>query len=119
MLISGVIINIYLVSWVQISGNYTVRLDAQILPGHHELYKVIDEHALKCELPQLLISFILICKSIFPPSLMNFGSQPEPIAVVGSACRFPGKSHSLAALWDLLKEPHDVSCEIPDERFEL
>ncbi|PVI03762.1 hypothetical protein DM02DRAFT_696056 [Periconia macrospinosa] len=50
---------------------------------------------------------------------MNFGSQPEPIAVVGSACRFPGKSHSPAALWDLLKEPHDVSCEIPDERFEL
>lgn len=50
---------------------------------------------------------------------MGSRSQPEPIAVVGSACRFPGKSHSPAALWNLLKQPHDVSSEIPDERFEL
>ncbi|PSR79071.1 putative hybrid NRPS/PKS enzyme [Coniella lustricola] len=46
-------------------------------------------------------------------------TQPEPIAVVGSACRFPGGSHSPSALWDLLRDPHDVSSEIADERFRL
>ncbi|KAL2864310.1 uncharacterized protein BJX67DRAFT_383970 [Aspergillus lucknowensis] len=46
-------------------------------------------------------------------------SHPEPIAVVGSGCRFPGSSSSPSRLWDLLEKPRDVSTEIPDERFEL
>ncbi|KAJ5894990.1 hypothetical protein N7495_006681 [Penicillium taxi] len=41
----------------------------------------------------------------------------EPIAIVGSACRFPGDAVSSSKLWDLLKEPRDVLTEIPSNRF--
>ncbi|KAJ5682101.1 uncharacterized protein N7477_002041 [Penicillium maclennaniae] len=41
----------------------------------------------------------------------------ELIAIVGSACRFPGDATSPAKLWDLLREPRDVLTEIPESRF--
>ncbi|KAL9598446.1 MAG: hypothetical protein Q9219_004482 [cf. Caloplaca sp. 3 TL-2023] len=44
--------------------------------------------------------------------------QPEPIAIVGSGCRFPGSATSPAALWELLRNPRDVSQDIPLDRFD-
>ncbi|KAJ5156353.1 hypothetical protein N7492_009156 [Penicillium capsulatum] len=44
-------------------------------------------------------------------------SHGEPIAIVGSACRFPGDATSPSKLWELLKEPRDVLTEIPNSRF--
>ncbi len=44
--------------------------------------------------------------------------QPEPIAIVGSACRFPGGANSPSALWKLLKSPRDVSVDITEDRFD-
>ncbi|OOQ83961.1 polyketide synthase/peptide synthetase [Penicillium brasilianum] len=44
-------------------------------------------------------------------------ARPEPIAIVGSACRFPGDAISPAKLWELLERPRDVLTEIPDSRF--
>ncbi|KAI0449065.1 putative polyketide synthase [Xylaria acuta] len=41
----------------------------------------------------------------------------EPIAILGTACRFAGDVTSPSKLWELLREPRDVRCEIPDERF--
>ncbi|RYO91142.1 hypothetical protein DL766_001734 [Monosporascus sp. MC13-8B] len=41
----------------------------------------------------------------------------EPIALVGSACRFPGRANSPAKLWELLKNPGDLLKTIPRERF--
>ncbi|KAH6673321.1 polyketide synthase [Halenospora varia] len=41
----------------------------------------------------------------------------EPIAIIGSGCRFPGESSTPSKLWDLLKEPRDVLSKIPNERF--
>ncbi|KAJ6040214.1 hypothetical protein N7444_009119 [Penicillium canescens] len=41
----------------------------------------------------------------------------EPIAVVGSGCRFPGGASSPSALWKLLEHPRDVCQEIPPDRF--
>ncbi|KAK3385176.1 hypothetical protein B0H63DRAFT_432919 [Podospora didyma] len=41
----------------------------------------------------------------------------EPIAIIGSACRFPGDSSSPSKLWELLREPRDVLREIPVSRF--
>ncbi|KAG5764440.1 hypothetical protein H9Q72_007485 [Fusarium xylarioides] len=41
----------------------------------------------------------------------------EPIAIVGSSCRFPGDATSPSKLWDLLKNPRDVVSEIPSTRF--
>ncbi|KAI1776647.1 hybrid PKS-NRPS PsoA [Hypoxylon cercidicola] len=41
----------------------------------------------------------------------------EPIAIIGSSCRFPGGANSSSKLWELLKEPHDLLSDIPLSRF--
>ncbi|KAK7952854.1 Male sterility- NAD-binding [Apiospora saccharicola] len=40
------------------------------------------------------------------------GYTEEPIAVVGSGCRFPGGASTPSKLWDLLKAPRDVGSKI-------
>ena len=40
----------------------------------------------------------------------------EPIAVIGSGCRFPGDSTSPSKLWNLLRQPRDVLSKI--DRFQ-
>ncbi|KAL8790212.1 MAG: hypothetical protein Q9213_000743 [Squamulea squamosa] len=42
----------------------------------------------------------------------------EPIAVVGSGCRFPGGASSPSKLWKLLENPPDVAQDIPSDRFD-
>lgn len=46
------------------------------------------------------------------------GRHNEPIAIVGSACRFAGGANSPAKLWELLKTPVDVRSELPESRFQ-
>lgn len=41
----------------------------------------------------------------------------EPIAVVGSACRFAGDATSPSKLWEVLRDPQDLVQEIPESRF--
>jgi hybrid polyketide synthase / nonribosomal peptide synthetase ACE1 len=41
----------------------------------------------------------------------------EPIAIVGSGCRFSGGATTPSKLWALLKDPPDLTKEIPPERF--
>jgi hybrid polyketide synthase/nonribosomal peptide synthetase ACE1 len=43
----------------------------------------------------------------------------EPIAIVGTACRFPGEASSPQKLWDLLCRPRDVLSDIPSSRFNV
>lgn len=43
----------------------------------------------------------------------------EPIAIIGSGCRFPGGATSPSKLWDLLKSPTDLKRTIPAERFNV
>lgn len=51
---------------------------------------------------------------------MAYISKPsEPIAIVGSSCRFPGDVNSPSELWDLVSNPHDLSREVPPERFNV
>lgn len=45
-------------------------------------------------------------------------SQHEPIAIVGTACRFPGGADSPSKLWELLKAPHDLLKYTPADRFD-
>ncbi|ORY67416.1 uncharacterized protein BCR38DRAFT_510284 [Pseudomassariella vexata] len=40
----------------------------------------------------------------------------EPIAIIGSGCRFPGGASSPSKLWELLKQPRDVAKKI--DRFQ-
>ena len=42
----------------------------------------------------------------------------EPIAIIGSGCRFPGGSNSPSKLWELLQQPHDLLSKIPSDRFD-
>ena len=46
-------------------------------------------------------------------------SPAEPIAVVGSGCRFPGGSSSPSSLWQLLHNPRDILKKIPKSRFDV
>ncbi|KAK4194675.1 hypothetical protein QBC40DRAFT_318825 [Triangularia verruculosa] len=41
----------------------------------------------------------------------------EPVAIIGSACRFPGDADSPSKLWDLLRSPRPLGQRIPSERF--
>ncbi|KAK1636867.1 hypothetical protein BDP81DRAFT_471828, partial [Colletotrichum phormii] len=43
----------------------------------------------------------------------------EPIAIIGSACRFPGGCSSPSKLWELLREPHDVRKQFDPKRLNL
>ncbi|WP_050514847.1 type I polyketide synthase [Streptomyces rimosus] len=44
--------------------------------------------------------------------------REEPVAVVGAACRFPGRVDSLTSLWRLLMARRDTRREVPAERWE-
>ncbi|KAH6640085.1 beta-ketoacyl synthase domain-containing protein [Truncatella angustata] len=41
----------------------------------------------------------------------------EPIAIVGSSCRFAGEAVSPSALWQVLANPPDLSKQVPPNRF--
>ncbi|KAI9035960.1 non-reducing polyketide synthase pyr2 [Aspergillus affinis] len=41
----------------------------------------------------------------------------EPIAIIGSGCRFPGSASSPSRLWDLLREPRNVASKPPADRY--
>nr|ALP31877.1 polyketide synthase 23 [Diaporthe helianthi] len=43
----------------------------------------------------------------------------EPIAIIGTGCRFPGGASSPSKLWDLLQNPRDLSKKIPKDRFDV
>lgn len=43
----------------------------------------------------------------------------ESIAIVGSACRFPGSATSPGKLWELLRQPKDVISDFGPERLNL
>lgn len=45
-------------------------------------------------------------------------SPRESVAIIGSACRFPGEASSPSRLWELLAAPRDVLTKIPPTRFE-
>ncbi|EFR01671.1 lovastatin nonaketide synthase [Nannizzia gypsea CBS 118893] len=41
----------------------------------------------------------------------------EPIAIIGSACRFPGDCDTPSKLWELLKSPRDLLRQVPPDRY--
>lgn len=44
-------------------------------------------------------------------------SSQEPIAIIGSSCRFAGDASSPSKLWQVLANPPDLSKEVPPARF--
>ncbi|KAH7043971.1 hybrid PKS-NRPS, partial [Macrophomina phaseolina] len=51
--------------------------------------------------------------------ITTMAATKEPIAIIGSGCRFPGGSSSPSKLWDLLRNPRDVLREFPEDRLRL
>lgn len=43
--------------------------------------------------------------------------MPEHIAAVGIGCRFPGSANSPSRLWEVLRQPPDLTSEPPATRF--
>ncbi|KAF2733888.1 hypothetical protein EJ04DRAFT_604239 [Polyplosphaeria fusca] len=43
--------------------------------------------------------------------------EPEPIAVIGIGCRFPGGANSPETLWSMLTEAVDAWSDVPQNRF--
>ncbi|GAB1212301.1 hypothetical protein ATERTT37_001439 [Aspergillus terreus] len=41
----------------------------------------------------------------------------EPVAIIGTGCRFPGAASSPSKLWELLQQPRDLRQKIPPTRF--
>ncbi|CAG8959400.1 hypothetical protein HYFRA_00001298 [Hymenoscyphus fraxineus] len=44
-------------------------------------------------------------------------STPEPIAVIGIGCRFPGGANSPEKFWEILSKGRDTWSNVPEERF--
>jgi len=42
----------------------------------------------------------------------------EPIAIIGTGCRFPGGASTPSKLWDLLVKPRDLTGSPPRNRFD-
>lgn len=40
----------------------------------------------------------------------------EPIAIIGSGCRFPGGANTPSKLWELLRSPRDLLQKVPPKR---
>ena len=43
----------------------------------------------------------------------------EPIAVIGTGCRFPGGANDPSKLWSVLRHPQDLLRKIPNDRFSI
>ncbi|KXJ94940.1 polyketide synthetase [Microdochium bolleyi] len=53
-------------------------------------------------------------------SAADYGNEygpNEPIAIVGTGCRFAGEANTPSKLWDLLQNPPDLVSKIPADRF--
>ena len=58
-------------------------------------------------------------ESITMPQPVKASLQPEPIAIIGIGCRFPGGINDLESFWKLLRDGIDAISEIPSSRFDL
>ncbi|KAI1496579.1 putative polyketide synthase [Biscogniauxia marginata] len=58
-------------------------------------------------------------KSLGPENGLLTSRQPEPIAIIGMGCRWPGGVRSPSQLWDLLKEERDGWAEFSPDRINV
>jgi hybrid polyketide synthase/nonribosomal peptide synthetase ACE1 len=63
-----------------------------------------------------IIQFVL--SSLDQPLSVNMPQRDEPIAIIGTGCRFPGNSNTPSKLWELLRQPRDLLVKIPEDRFD-
>ncbi|KAJ6021109.1 lovastatin nonaketide synthase, partial [Penicillium herquei] len=57
-------------------------------------------------------------EGLFSHNLKMTPASAEPIALIGSAFRFPGDSDTPSKLWELLRNPRDLLRKVPEDRFD-
>ena len=77
----------------------------------------LPQEAFACSSLQLSSHSPVMAPVEYSPS--SSPSRNEPIAIIGSGCRFPGGANSPSKLWELLRDPRDVLSEIPPSRFDV
>ncbi len=45
--------------------------------------------------------------------------RPEPLAIIGIGCRFPGETDSPVAFWELLRNGADAIVDVPGDRWDI
>ena len=65
------------------------------------------------------VSSCELCAGCFPSASNMSIQNPEPIAIVGTSCRFPGGVRDLKSFWDLIAKGVDAITEIPSDRFDV
>ncbi|KAL6886030.1 putative polyketide synthase [Trichoderma evansii] len=50
---------------------------------------------------------------------MTADTMPEPIAIIGMSCRFPGDASEPSRLWDVLAAGKSAWSEVPEDRFNM
>ncbi|KAG8149329.1 non-ribosomal peptide synthetase/type I polyketide synthase [Burkholderia catarinensis] len=58
-------------------------------------------------------------RPVAPAVAPREAGTPEPIAIVGMSCRFPGAAHDLDAYWRLLNDGVDAISKVPRERWDV
>ncbi|KAK2008309.1 beta-ketoacyl synthase domain-containing protein [Colletotrichum eremochloae] len=53
------------------------------------------------------------------PFITTASKPKEPIAVIGTGCRFPGGASSPSKLWEILEKPRDLRKKVPIDRFNV
>ncbi|MFE3260621.1 SDR family NAD(P)-dependent oxidoreductase [Nocardia sp. NPDC059091] len=51
-----------------------------------------------------------------PATAITVGATGDPLVIVGTACRYPGRANSARALWDMVDQGLDVVGELPADR---
>lgn len=49
---------------------------------------------------------------------MTEEKETEPIAIIGTACRFSGEASSMRGLWDMISNEKTGHCKIPHDRWD-
>ncbi|EDN72690.1 Beta-ketoacyl synthase [Beggiatoa sp. SS] len=75
----------------------------------------------KAELSEVLHSSADTKEAELPASATEATSlgQPEPIAIIGMGCRFPGGANTPAQFWELLHNGVDTVTDIPNSRWNV
>src|SRR5688572_14625463 len=62
---------------------------------------------------------LLVIKELQGQLEESRAAQTEPIAVIGTGCRFPGGVNSARDYWQLLSAGRDAIREVPPDRWDI
>lgn len=66
---------------------------------------------------ELLAQAGLVIKGLRERLSNNMATRPEPIAIIGMACRFPGSAEDVEAFWRMIQQRGDAVGPVPAERL--